>query len=140
MSPQPLKKPGQPREGDTAPPTVLVVEDEVLIRLMITEYLREFGYPVREARNADEARRILGAEDDVAIVFSDVRMPGAMDGLALARWILRNKPDIAVLLTSAYVAPGELANGACSVSEFLPKPYAPSEVLQRIRALAVGRA
>ena len=140
MCPAASQQTGEHRDGGGVPPTVLVVEDEVLIRLMIAEYLREFGYPVREARNADEATRILDADEDVAIVFSDVRMPGAMDGLELARWISRNKPDIDVLLTSAYVTPGDLASSPAAVNDFLRKPYAPIEVLQRIRALRGGRA
>ncbi len=133
----------QPRSGnpgpDGVPPaTVLVVEDEVLIRLMIAEYLREFGYRVLEARNGDEAKRILGDDGEVEVVFSDVRMPGSMDGLALARWISRNKPQIEVLLTSAYVAPAEAAEAGPAARALLRKPYAPSEVLQRIRGLTGG--
>jgi CheY-like chemotaxis protein len=117
---------------------VLVVEDEVLIRLMIAEYLREYGYRVIEARNGEEAKSILGNEDEVGVVFSDVRMPGSIDGLALARWISRNKPDIGILLTSAYVAPAEAAEAGPAARELLRKPYAPSEVLQRIRGLTGG--
>src|SRR5437016_9555126 len=59
-------------------PTILVVEDEVLIRLMISEYLREFGYRVVEARTGAEARRVLQSSQPVDLVFSDIRMPGDM--------------------------------------------------------------
>ncbi len=123
---------------DVALATVLVVEDEVLIRLMIAEYLREFGYRVLEARNGDEAKRILGDDGDVGVVFSDVRMPGSIDGLALARWISRNKPEVGVLLTSAHMAPAEGAEVEPAARTLLRKPYAPSEVLQRIRGLTGG--
>lgn|SRR5689334_1052451 len=134
-----IQRRSRPLGADGAPPaTVLVVEDEVLIRLMIAEYLREFGYRVLEARNGDEAKRILGDDGEVGVVFSDVRMPGSVDGLALARWISRNKPDIGVLLTSAYVAPAEAAETGPAARALLPKPYEPSEVLQRIRGLTGG--
>src|ERR1043166_7949738 len=109
MTPQMRPRSGPPMADGRPPATVLVVEDEVLIRLMIAEYLREFGYRVLEARNGEEAKNILGNEDEVGVVFSDVRMPGSIDGLALARWISRNKPEIGILLTSAYVAPAEAA-------------------------------
>ena len=134
-----IQRRSRPLGADGAPPaTVLVVEDEVLIRLMIAEYLREFGYRVLEARNGEEAKNILGNEDEVGVVFSDVRMPGSIDGLALARWISRNKPDIGILLTSAYVAPAEAAEAGPAARALLRKPYAPSEVLQRIRGLTEG--
>lgn len=136
MTPHMRQRPDPPGADGGSPATVLVVEDEVLIRLMIAEYLREFGYRVLEARNGDEAKRILGDDGEVGVVFSDVRMPGSIDGLALARWISRNKPEIGVLLTSAHMAPAEGAEPAART--LLRKPYAPSEVLQRIRGLTGG--
>jgi CheY-like chemotaxis protein len=129
------QQPGQTRDGGPMPATILVVEDEVLIRLMIAEYLREFGYTVLEARNGDEAARLLHGGDQVDVVFSDVRMPGRIDGLALAKWIARNRPQIGVLLTSAYVAPADLADSGAAVSGLVRKPYAPGEVLHRVREL-----
>ncbi len=124
------------RPGDAKPEaaTILVVEDEVLIRIMISEYLREFGYNVVEAQNAAEAREILWSDEDVEVVFSDIRMPGDMNGLGLAQWIERNKPGVGVVLTSAYVPPAELAAHIDTAPEIVPKPYEPKEVLSRIRA------
>jgi len=138
MSAETEQHPGPPAAGGGPRPTVLVVEDEVIIRLMIAEYLREFGYRVLEARNGDEAKRILGNGSDVGVVFSDVRMPGSIDGLALARWISHNKPEIGVLLTSAHVAPAEVADTAPAADSLLRKPYTPNEVLQRIRGMTGG--
>ena len=129
------QQPGQTRDGGPMLATILVVEDEVLIRLMITEYLREFGYTVLEARDGDEAAKLLHGGDQVDVVFSDVRMPGRIDGLALAKWISRNRPGIGVLLTSAYVPPADLADSGAAVCRLLPKPYTPGEVLHRIREL-----
>lgn len=125
------RDPGKP----IVPTTILVVEDEVLIRLMISEYLREFGYTVVEARNAAEATRILRSDEPVQVVFSDVRMPGDMNGLALAKWIAHNRPEIGVVLTSAYVAQADLPDQPENVRNIVRKPYAPNEVLQRIQAL-----
>jgi CheY-like chemotaxis protein len=117
------------------PVAILVVEDEILIRLMISEYLREFGYTVVEARNAAEATSILRSDEPVQVVFSDVRMPGEMNGLGLAKWITRNRPEIGVVLTSAYVAQGDLPEQPEDLRNIVHKPYAPNEVLQRIRAI-----
>jgi two-component system, response regulator PdtaR len=61
-------------------PTVLVVEDEVLVRMVIADYLRDCGFRVLEASTADEAMRVLGTNERVDIVFSDVQMPGSLDG------------------------------------------------------------
>src|ERR1700690_3128346 len=81
--------------------TVLVVEDEMMVRQPIAEYLRDCGYNVLEAADASEAIALLGS-DQVDVVFSDVRMPGRMDGFGLARWLRQNHPDVSVLLTSGW--------------------------------------
>jgi CheY-like chemotaxis protein len=120
--------------------TILVVEDEVLIRLMISEYLREFGYNVVEAKNAAEAKRILQSDEPVEVVFTDIRMPGEMNGLALAQWIKQNKPGVGVVVTSAYVSPEDLAAQSGSDVQFIGKPYVPQMVLERIRAQIKGNA
>src|SRR4029077_7874236 len=98
--------------------TILVVEDEILVRLMIAGYLREFGVKVVDAGNAAEATRILRSGEAVEVVFSDIRMPGKMDGIALAKWIARNKPDVGVVLTSGHARPADLAAHACDAAEF----------------------
>lgn len=114
--------------------TILVVEDEVLIRLMISQYLREFGFRVVEARNAAEATRILQSDEPVEVVFSDIRMPGDMNGFDLAQWIGRNRPGVGVVPTSAHVGPKGLAGQACADASFVEKPYLPYTVLEYIRA------
>ena len=124
------------------PQTVLVVEDEVLIRLVIAEYLRECGYRVHEAANADEALAVLEAPNvAVDIVFSDVIMPGSMDGFALARWIRANRPQIDVVLTSGIDRSAEIAGVLCEAGPLLEKPYEPQSVVDRIKQLLarVGR-
>ena len=69
------------------PPTVLVVEDEVLVRLMICEELRERGLRVIEAVTADQAAEVLQSSTEVDLIVSDIKMPGRLDGLALARHV-----------------------------------------------------
>jgi CheY-like chemotaxis protein len=87
-----------------APPTrssaILVAEDEVVVRMMLAEALRDAGYTVIEAADAEEAIRALRASADVKLLITDVRMPGRMDGVALARWVRSERPDIKVLLVS----------------------------------------
>lgn len=122
------------QRSDTA--TILVVEDEVLIRLVIAEYLRECGYRVHEAAHAEEAIVVLQApEISVDIVFSDVDMPGTMDGFGLSRWVRQNLPGVEVLLTSGIDRSASIASTLCEAGPFLEKPYEPRGVVDRIRQL-----
>jgi two-component system, response regulator PdtaR len=86
---------------EPGPPVILVVEDEVLIRMMLAEEFRGAGYAVLEAANADEALAVMAASPDIALLFTDVRMPGSMDGLALVQWVRANRPDVKVVVSSA---------------------------------------
>ena len=123
-------------QPDTPLQTVLVVEDEVLVRLVIADYLRECGYQVYEAVNADEAVAVLQSpEVSIDIVFSDVQMPGAMDGFGLARWVRANKPGVQVILTSGPERSAEIAGTLCEAGPLLEKPYPPQDVVDRIRQL-----
>jgi CheY-like chemotaxis protein len=79
---------------------VLVVEDEPLLCNTVAEYLQLSGYAVIKAAGAAEAVTVLASGTTVDVVFSDVRMPGAMDGLQLAQWVRRRHGDIPVMLTS----------------------------------------
>jgi DNA-binding response OmpR family regulator len=120
-------------------PTVLLVEDEVLIRMGLSDFLQECGFKVLEASNADEAIAMLEArETPIDVVFSDVRMPGAMDGFALAQWIHGHRPGLPVLLTSGDKRMAETALGLCEKQTLLPKPYDFHIAVARIRALIDG--
>ena len=124
-------------KADASPQTVLVVEDEVLIRLVIAEYLRECGYRVHEAVNAEEAILILQApEVSIDIVFSDVEMPGDMDGFGLARWVRANLPEIQVILTSGAERSADIAGTLCEAGPLMKKPYHTQAVVDRIKELA----
>jgi len=123
---------------DTSLHAVLVVEDEILIRMVIADYLRECGYRVYEAVNADEAIMLLQApEVSIDIVFSDVQMPGDLDGFGLARWIRTNKPEIQVILTSGVERSAEIAATLCEAGPLLEKPYPPHDVVSRIKQLVM---
>jgi CheY-like chemotaxis protein len=119
--------------------TVLVVEDEVLLRLSIATYLRDCGYKVIEAADADEAVLVLErSELDIDVLFTDIEMPGAMDGFGLAQWTRANRPGLDVILTGS--AP-RAVNAAATLCEDgpMPKPYQPQLVHDRIRRLLAAR-
>ena len=72
---------------------MLVVDDDLLVREPIADYLREVGYEVLEAGDAREAIDLVDHADHVDLVFSDVRMPGELDGVGLARWVRAHRPE-----------------------------------------------
>jgi CheY-like chemotaxis protein len=118
-------------EEEARQPVVLVVEDEVLIRSAVAEYLRILGNSVVEAASAAEAIAEFAAGVSIDIVFSDIQMPGSMDGLSLARWISYHHPGVNVVLTS-----GNSHRRAAEVTaSFLPKPYRVAEAARCIRSL-----
>jgi CheY-like chemotaxis protein len=114
------------------PTVILVVEDEALVRMLASDILiEEGGYRVLEAVNADEALSLLEARHDVRVVFTDVDMPGILNGFAFARIIDMRFLGIKVIVTSGRTQPGvgDLAKGI----SFLPKPYAPSALIRMVR-------
>jgi CheY-like chemotaxis protein len=115
---------------------VLIVEDEFLLRMNATDMVRAAGFEAVEAANADQAIEILEARPDITVVFTDVQMPGSMDGLKLARAVRGRWPPIKIVATSGYPHVGErdLPEGG----RFLPKPYSPTEVTGLLRELTGG--
>ena len=102
-------------------PTILVVEDEFLIRLDTVDRLEEAGFVVIEAGDADEAIHILETSTEIRVLFTDVEMPGSMDGFALAR-IARNRwPPIEIIVASGRRKPEETF--LPERSQFFGKPY-----------------
>jgi CheY-like chemotaxis protein len=106
--------------------TILVVEDEPLVRMFGTLFLTDAGFKVIEASNAEEALRILEARHDVNIVFTDVEMPGALDGFGLARCVHERWPAIGVIVTSGRYQPSD------SEEVFVAKPYAAQTLMHKI--------
>jgi CheY-like chemotaxis protein len=117
---------------DARRPSVLVVEDDVLLRLITAEDLRSAGYNVIEASSADEAMTILDSAVTVDLILTDIRMPGSMDGLALAAFVRQRWPDLKIVVASGE-RPGQAALAVADA--FLPKPYDSSAILARLRTL-----
>lgn len=115
-------------------PAVLIVEDEPLVRLCAVETVEGAGFEVIEAANADEAIRILESRRDIRVVFTDIHMPGSMDGLKLAHAVRNRWPPIKIIVTSGRetAAEQDLPAGG----RFFAKPYDPSEIKDALRAWA----
>jgi CheY-like chemotaxis protein len=115
-------------------PVILVVEDEALLRMLAGDILTEdAGYRVIEAANADEALILLESRHDVRLVFTDVNMPGELNGLDLARIVNTRFPGIKVMVTSGLASPyvGDLPKG----TRFLPKPYTPPALITMVQEM-----
>ncbi|MDF2640541.1 MAG: response regulator [Novosphingobium lindaniclasticum] len=100
---------------------VLLVEDEDLIRLVGADALEEAGYEVIDAANAEAALEILNSASEFNVLFTDIKMPGSMDGIALARLVHERWPDIKILITSGDTWPPK--DLIPEDGRFLPKPY-----------------
>lgn len=111
-------------------PTVLVVDDEGLVRLDAVEILRDAGYAVVEADSAEQALAVVAGGAAVDVLFTDINMPGRMDGLELARLVSRLEPRIRLLLTSGKVRPQR--SEIPSHGMFIPKPYSPEAVARAV--------
>jgi CheY-like chemotaxis protein len=119
-------------------PVVLIVEDDFLIRMHAAEMIENAGFDTVEAASADEAIAILEARWDITVVFTDIQMPGSMDGLKLAAAIRGRWPPIKIVATSGLVHVGQdqLPEGG----RFLSKPYSPDQVVQTLRELTSSAA
>lgn len=116
---------------------VLVVEDSVLIRMGAVDLVEAAGYDVLEAGDADEAIRILESRDDIDLVFTDVQMPGTMDGIRLAHYIRNRWPPVRLMVASglAILSESSLPLG----SQFFAKPYDDHMITESMaRMLAIG--
>jgi CheY-like chemotaxis protein len=112
--------------------TILFVEDEIRIRASMSEFLREHGYRVLEAGDAEEALNVFNAGIPIDAVFADIMMPGAMNGFALARRIRSIQPGIQIVLTSGVPLSLGLAAGLGDGEEILAKPYSLEDLLSHI--------
>ena len=119
----------QIREHET--PTVLVVEDDILVRMLMTDSLREADYKVIEASNGDQAIAILRSGTKVHVVLSDVRMPGSLDGVDLAKLVKAELPQVKFVLVSGHLRPLE----AVEHDGFFAKPYDVDRVIAYIQTL-----
>jgi DNA-binding NtrC family response regulator len=114
------------KEAISPPITVLIVEDEAFIRMDVADYLSDDQFVTIEAANADEAISILEHREDIEVVFTDVNMPGSIDGMELAGLVRQRWPSMSVVMTSGMVRPSQSALPG-SV-KFFEKPYDLSEL------------
>jgi CheY-like chemotaxis protein len=119
------------QEQSSSAPVVLVVENDVLLRLVTASNLRDAGFEVIEAADSAEAIRILDCIP-VDVMFSDIDMPGKMDGLALAQWVHQRRLDTRIILTSGAT---RTLGGVDQYASFLPKPYADADVEHLLRSV-----
>jgi len=112
---------------------VLIVEDEPLVRMMVIELFEDEGFEVLEAADGDQALAIFRERRDVGLLFTDVEMPGSLDGYALARWAEVNRPAVKTVIVSGRAMPraGDLPEGAA----FVGKPYDHDDVMRRIQTM-----
>lgn len=111
---------------------ILVVEDEAIIRMMLVDELEDSGFAVIEAENADVAISRLESASNIGAVVTDVRMPGSMDGLALAVWMRENRRHIPVMITSGFSTPPDIASINPSIVKLFAKPYKPTDVARAL--------
>jgi CheY-like chemotaxis protein len=107
---------------------VLVVEDEGLINLTAVEELRRAGFEVMSAYNADEAITLLETHSAIRLLFTDIDMPGSMDGLKLAEAVRKRWPPVRIIVTSGKRLPDSLPDGAV----FVAKPYSAAKIVETI--------
>jgi CheY-like chemotaxis protein len=112
---------------------VLVVEDDSLLRMDAVEMIEEAGFTAYEAANADEAIKILESRPDINVIFTDIDMPGSMNGIKLAQAVRGRWPPIKIIVTSGKftLRHGDLPDGG----KFIPKPYSFANVANTIREM-----
>jgi CheY-like chemotaxis protein len=118
-------------------PVVLIVEDELVLRMNALDMIAAAGFEVVEAANADQAIDILESRRDITVVFTDIQMPGSMDGLKLARAVRGRWPPIKIVATSGRPDVGEL--DLPEGGRFLAKPYGSLQLAGVLRELTAGR-
>ncbi|CAN7669281.1 response regulator [Rhizobium sp. LjRoot30] len=118
---------------DERPAVVMVVEDEAVIRMDAVYVLEAEGHTVAEAESADAALEILHHQSDIDLIVTDVRMPGSMDGLGLARIVTERWPNVRIVVTSGFVSPSafELPVKA----KFFAKPYRLEQLVKSVNDL-----
>ena len=121
----------KPRAPILSRPVVLLVEDEPLVRTLQVDILRDSGFWVVEAQDADEAFEILMRRPDVKAVLTDVDMPGSIDGFEFARLVAQGWPDVGILVISGKAAPGP--GDLPPTAAFIAKPIRPAHLVDQLR-------
>jgi two-component sensor histidine kinase len=130
-----LKAPMTER-NDTSPPKVLVVEDEMVLRMRAVDIVEDAGFTPVQAVDADQALSILEARSDISLLFTDIQMPGSMDGLKLAHAVRQRWPTIKIILVSGQVRPS--AEERPTDSRFFGKPLVVSKMVSELQDMVGG--
>jgi CheY-like chemotaxis protein len=118
---------GEPRQ------VILIVEDEPLLRMLAVELVEEAGFVALEAADADEAIALLESRPDISLLFTDINMPGSMDGLKLAHAVRDRWPPVKILLVSGHVPPWQA--DLPPNSRFVGKPYRAAVMVEELRSM-----
>jgi CheY-like chemotaxis protein len=125
-----------PLNHSLLPPIVLIVEDEMLLRMRVVDMMEDAGYVPVEAVDADEAMAILRSRSDIVLMLTDVQMPGSMNGLQLAHAVREHWPPIKIILAS-----GQLKLSGSDIppgSRFFGKPLQSAEIIAEMREMLGG--
>ena len=120
--------------GETSQPIVLVVEDNSLVRVIIADFLESAGFVVIQAVDGAAALLVLASGVDFNVLFSDVQMPGPIDGVGVAMRVRTQRPDMPIVLTSGHGAPETLPVGG----RFMSKPYDNRKVVTLLREMVAA--
>ncbi|WP_349628661.1 response regulator [Bradyrhizobium sp. JYMT SZCCT0180] len=122
-----------PLDHSLLPLVVLVVEDEMMLRMRVVDMVEDAGYVPVEAVDADEAMTILRSRSDIALMLTDVQMPGSMNGLQLAHAVRENWPPIKIILASGQL---NLSDSDIPLdSRFFGKPLQSDEIIAEMREM-----
>jgi two-component system, response regulator PdtaR len=113
---------------------VLVVDDEVFVRLLVADVLDEAGFEVVEAADARTALKRLELADDVQVLFTDINMPPGMNGLDLAEQVHQRWPEVGIVVSSGYERPSHEQIADSGI--FVPKPFRPDDIVRAVRKVA----
>ena len=119
--------------GEHVSSVALVIDDEPFARLFAVQVFLDHGFTVLEASDAEEGLQVLDRNDDVSVVFTDINMPGEMNGLGLVRRLGAERPDLALILTSGQTAPSE---AEAARTRFVAKPYSAHALLAAIQGVS----
>jgi len=120
-------------KGSTQVPNVLVVEDEMILRMRAVDIVEDAGFCPVEAVNADEAISILESRSDISLLFTDIQMPGSIDGLKLAHAVHERWPSIKIILVSGQVKPSDAERPGDS--RFFGKPFGVEQMITGLQAM-----
>lgn len=123
--------------SSTEPRTILVVEDEPILRMDAVDLLEQAGFAVIEAANGPAALLLLAERDDVGLLFTDVQMPGQPNGFGLARQVHAERPEVAIVVCSGLHRPGP--DDLPPEAQFIDKPFTPQMVLKIIERFDLPR-